>query len=501
MMSTTSEVVSSLISAPGMEYTHTAHENNLPSGTANATETSMKTATDSLMQGIPTGDRDVQIERASNVVVDQGNRFQSREKGVQRQFAQIYYARLEMLKRSVKERALKEWGEDAPFVQSILGLELNKKACIIGTIYKEMTMKPNILRDLEVDTFAAVPAPKDKLTDATDKLILEDQAGRINLIGKNLPIDDVVTGVVVACYGIENADGDFFVTSYCFADMAPQKMRELKPEPVDGDTYIGLVSGLNISPQNKNLFPVQMMADYLTGNLGNENENSVVSRVSHLMVLGNSMGPMPKKSEIQAYVSDKNARNSSDDQHFALKELDSIFSEITANTPMIVSPGAHDPSNFSLPQLPMHGALFPNASRHTSWTSVSNPLDVNIAGIDILATSGQPLNDIYKYCNTTDRLSIMENTLRWRHIAPTAPDTLAVYPFQGVDPFVMESTPHVYLAGNQPDFEERIVRGADGQEVHVIALPTFSVTPVLVLMNTRTLRCHPVYFSGPDDDI
>lgn len=44
-----------------------------------------------------------------------------------------------------------------------------------------------------------------------------------------------------------------------------------------------------------------------------------------------------------------------------------------------------------------------------------------------LGTSGQNISDIIKYTqfNSDDQiLDIMEETLNWRHIAPTAPDTL-----------------------------------------------------------------------------
>jgi DNA polymerase delta subunit 2 len=41
-----------------------------------------------------------------------------------------------------------------------------------------------------------------------------------------------------------------------------------------------------------------------------------------------------------------------------------------------------------------------------------------------LGTSGQTIDDIYKYIEIEDRLILAERTLHWRHMAPTAPDTL-----------------------------------------------------------------------------
>ena len=44
--------------------------------------------------------------------------------------------------------------------------------------------------------------------------------------------------------------------------------------------------------------------------------------------------------------------------------------------------------------------------------------------ISILTTGGQNIDDIFKYLPSTSRLAMAKRTLEWRHIAPTAPDTL-----------------------------------------------------------------------------
>jgi DNA polymerase delta subunit 2 len=43
-----------------------------------------------------------------------------------------------------------------------------------------------------------------------------------------------------------------------------------------------------------------------------------------------------------------------------------------------------------------------------------------------LGTSGQNIDDLNKYSHANDQLDFMERTLKWRHIAPTAPDTLGI---------------------------------------------------------------------------
>ncbi len=42
-----------------------------------------------------------------------------------------------------------------------------------------------------------------------------------------------------------------------------------------------------------------------------------------------------------------------------------------------------------------------------------------------VGTSGQNVDNIYRFSTMNDRLRILESTLHWRHMTPTAPDTLS----------------------------------------------------------------------------
>jgi len=54
-------------------------------------------------------------------------------------------------------------------------------------------------------------------------------------------------------------------------------------------------------------------------------------------------------------------------------------------------------------------------------------------------------------------LDIMQQTLEMRHVSPTSPDTLRAFPYVDTDPFVLQQAPHVYFAGNQEEYGERLV--------------------------------------------
>jgi DNA polymerase delta subunit 2 len=51
--------------------------------------------------------------------------------------------------------------------------------------------------------------------------MLEDESGRIRLVGDYIRDAVLVTGVVIAALGIETPNGDFEVVDICCAGMAP----------------------------------------------------------------------------------------------------------------------------------------------------------------------------------------------------------------------------------------------------------------------------------------
>ena len=116
----------------------------------------------------------------------------------------------------------------------------------------------------------------------------------------------------------------------------------------------------------------------------------------------------------------------------------------------------------------------------------------------ILVTSGQPILDMYKYLPIppSGLVSIAAATLRWRHVAPTAPDTLWCHPYRDRDPFVLRETPDVYLIGGMPQFATELENGTDrkGRCCRIVLVPSFSQTGILVLVNLRTLEVRRVDF-------
>lgn len=112
-----------------------------------------------------------------------------------------------------------------------------------------------------------------------------------------------------------------------------------------------------------------------------------------------------------------------------------------------------------------------------------------------LCSGGQTIDDVFKYLPGKSRLPMAERTLEWRHIAPTAPDTLWIYPFPDNDPFIIRERPNVYVVGNQPEFETALV--GDEDKTRIVMLPSFAATGTVALVCLETLEVKTVSFEVP----
>lgn len=101
-----------------------------------------------------------------------------------------------------------------------------------------------------------MPPEREKYYSSDDSIMLEDESGRIKLVGDVLrrAIDEVedgkeleneqsvwgnilVTGVIMAALGHETSTGDFEVKDICFAGMAPMIYKDIEiPDSMDVDS-------------------------------------------------------------------------------------------------------------------------------------------------------------------------------------------------------------------------------------------------------------------------
>lgn len=182
-----------------------------------------------------------------------------------------------------------------------------------------------------------------------------------------------------------------------------------------------------------------------------------ISKIVKIIIAGNSIRNVPEKHKPSISLTSRVP--TSNDTIEAVKLFDNFLANLCQYIDIDVMPGENDPSNHILPQKQMHYCMFPESSGYNSLNLVSNPFYSSLDGVTIMGTSGQPITDIMRYSEIGDSLEAMEECLKWGHLAPTAPDTLGCFPYYNDDPFIFEDCPHVYFAGNQPDFVTKIVNG------------------------------------------
>ncbi|CAL9069692.1 DNA polymerase delta small subunit isoform X2 [Musa acuminata AAA Group] len=401
------------------------------------------------------------------------------------QYSHIYFTRLHYM-RNLLYSLVPKWKPNLP-VNTVLGLEEEKECIIVGTIYKHMKLKPSILDEYSKERSKVPLVKPHNFVHPDDHLILEDESGRVKLAGSLLDPSAFVTGIVVALHGKETSEGKFFVLDMLEAGLPPQI--EQPPSSTE-DKYVVFVSGLSIGSSTFNPLQFQLLVDHITGHLGDENEQTFASQIVHFIIAGNSVQILQGLLNGQT-IAPRDQSTLTE----PIKELDILLNQLAAAMPVDIMPGPSDPANFSLPQQPLNRCLFPGASAYNTFISCTNPHQFELDDIQFLGTSGQNIDDLFKYSEAKNKLEFMERTLRWRHLVPTAPNTLGCYPFTDKDPFLIESCPHVYFVGNQDKYETTLLRGSDNQSVRLICIPKFCETGVAVMLNLRNLECHSLSFS------
>ena len=429
----------------------------------------------------------------------------------------------------------------------VLAVRQGMLCWITGTIYLDMPLKPNILDDIAKDLAIAVPPPRERYTNPNtgeDLIMVEDESGRLRLTGAVLKDQLLVTGAIVSVMGTENRDGEFEVIDLKVAGLPSQRPRYSfegqSPETTSNKpTKIALVSGLQLTGETGATLSHDLLLEFLLGESASPILQNLGSQISRLVILGNSLaesnplgvrddpfapGALSKKA-IMTASSKKYGYDASTYNPAPTAQLDTFLSTLLPSLPITIIPGDTDPANVSLPQQPLHPALFPRSRAYADppnpsatnksagtypsqkkknppppeypFHSTTNPSYASLSGRLCLFTAGQPTTDIMKYVPIDDditTLELMEATLNWRLIAPTAPDTLWCYPYQSGDPFVIADgkCPSLYAVGNAEKFATRKIDIDDGESLRLVSVPSFSESGEIALVDLQTLETNVV---------
>lgn len=344
------------------------------------------------------------------------------------------------------------------------------------------------------------------------------------------------SGVIMAALGMETTSGDFEVIDLCFAGLPPLyhpptpvavaetreppsspkgKHKAPASESIDDSakTWVAFASGLSVGSSDAPLdLKTQLLVEWLTGETGAPADLSAgpSGRIARLVLVGNSLAPpsrgesdrQPKRLSAPTGPSKSNTSRSDPAAAAAAaaahptKTLAALLSDVLASgLPITLLPGPLDPSAATLPQ-PALPKVMLGGKAMAGLESTTNPAWLEVGGCSVLATSGQTIDDFYKYLPDARRLAMAARTLVFHHLAPTAPDTLWIYPFPDQDPFVLLHRPEIYVVGNQPEFETGVV-GPEGEETRIVLVPSFTKTGQVALVCLETLECKMLELEVP----
>ncbi|KAG8901171.1 hypothetical protein FRB99_005504 [Tulasnella sp. 403] len=428
-------------------------------------------------------------------------RFGAKSQTYAHQYSSIYFLRLHEMKQILLQRCHSAWdnvpGEwsvyppedqnivldttsegDATYVPRILDVKKGRLTFVIGTVYMDMPLKPSILEDITKDEWTLTAPPRETYVSTDDSIMLEDESGRVRLTGEIIEALKPVTGIIIGVLGLETSAGHFEVVDHCLPGLPPQVPLTVKPDVVDVDKaessgqsqgeWVALVSGLEIGLESGTAadhsapeVSLQLMVDYLVGEAGGVEDQSFSSQISRLVIVGDSVVPIVLEDDEGNKARRFNAYKTKFDPT-PLRELTALLTEVSRALPVHLLPGSKDPAGTTLPQQPFPRPIFGKelmSKSKESFVCETNPTWVGVGECEILACSGQTLEDMFKYVEGPTRMEMAKNTLQWRHMAPTAPDTLWCYPYLNQDPFILTRCPHIYVVGNQPEFATDIVTG------------------------------------------
>ena len=186
---------------------------------------------------------EAQIQRKQSSFSSDRSRFQSNS-SANSQYFSLYQARELQLRERVLEscddRILQggAW-KSAAAAGSIVHLEANQLSYVVGTIYMDMPLKPNVLDEITRESWVAAPPPRSNYRSANDVVILEDSNGRVPLSGDCLKKYSLTTGMVCAVLGFEGKDGTFHCQDICFPNYPPPSLLANPPSDiqVDGNKF------------------------------------------------------------------------------------------------------------------------------------------------------------------------------------------------------------------------------------------------------------------------
>lgn len=418
----------------------------------------------------------------SKAVVGCGSSFDEATCKSWMQYNALYAQRFARLREPVLAEAKCLWSGEVKtegFLEEI-GLYrhgLKQQVVLIGVVFRKMQERPDVIEAYRVDRTVVGSLTEEGISTSQrfcsnkDEFWLEDGTARVKLLLPKDYVRTLCTGLVVAVRGVTTDSGDFVGSAVCFSQSPAVP---ILPEVSDEPHYVAFMSGLAIDGVQESP-ALKQAVNFLCRGVQDEKERKIASSIQQLVICGGLFAGLHGSS----WRPTKNA----------LVACDDTLSQLAAALPVDVMPGQYDPTNLSLPQTALLPHLFPRARGSQNTRFARNPYHRNLGAVSVLGHSGQPVKDVLRCTEIPDAMSALGMALETLHLAPTAPDTLAMPPFSETDPFILSSLPHILFSGNHDKVQHEwraCARGGSGTQC--VCVPAFHQVPAVVLVNLKNTK-------------
>jgi DNA polymerase delta subunit 2 len=373
-----------------------------------------------------------------------------------------------------------------------------------------MPLKPSILKGIE--SILGAKTVESFVNEKEDFLILEDNSGRVRISNRStmpgFSPSNYISGITAAVKGRLDEKGIFSMEDICY--YSPYQISIKQIDHVSNDLFtnnnklVAFVSGLNFGLEKDNYSDIgklrlmrKMLLDTFQGRINNNDFKShIFKRIENIIISGNII-----YTPDDADLVEKGSFLKTDLNNRVYKiilqnytEADTYISSLCNTVHVHLMPGVNDNSSSFFPQSAINNIMLPKSSAYDSFHPTTNPYKFKIDQRSYLGTSGQNIENIKKYTNISkNSTDLLEKTLEWGHLAPSAPDTLRTYPFHENDPLIIKEYPEVYFTGNQKTFETKLI-SINEKPIRLISIPQFCETGSIVLLDTETLNIEEFRF-------
>ena len=294
----------------------------------------------------------------------------------------IYGQRLEALRERVAECVRAESGQDVTIkrLSELDEIEEGRSVVVIGTLFKNQVLKPNILKEVGEDNAASNETNDDekdslaKFIDDSDELVLEDDLQRARLYfptdnDQKYDVDQFVSGIVCGIFGYmipseQREGGGRFCVKKMFFPAVPEHPNTSQPSK-ENVRCVALMSGLNLSENTSvaELGSINLVSEFILGECGDMDTQKQNSQFDRIILAGNHLSSDTRDRKIlrtaKYLTTGQSARSVN-----AVNTLDNILEDMASGIEVDIMPGYNDPANQNLPQQPLHLCLFPSKNRN-----------------------------------------------------------------------------------------------------------------------------------------